>query len=80
MDNKILLERIRKWQEEPVFHQLTCAKDSQHDLLKGEVREEKVVLVCPTCHTVQTYIPDIFFTDGFDEAYDQQKKMLDLLQ
>lgn len=80
MKHDIVLERIRKWQEEPVFHELTCGNDSGHELLKGEVRENKIVLVCPSCEYVQEYIPEMFFADSFDESYNQQKKMLDDLQ
>lgn len=78
-ENETILERIRKWQEEPIFHELTCGNDSTHALLKGELREEKVVLVCPSCAYVQTNIPDMFFSDEFDTAYQFQKNALDSL-
>ena len=79
VDPAIVLERIRKWQEEPVFHELTCWKDSGHELLKGKQEGDKVVLVCPTCGYVQKNIPDMFYRDSFDEAYNYQRKMLDEL-
>lgn len=68
--NEIILERIRKYQEKPVFHPLTCANDSElHQYLKAEIRDDKVVLYCPDCDYEQHYIPEMFVHDEFDEQF-----------
>ena len=77
--NEIVLERIRKYQEEPVFHELTCRVDTCRALLKGIEEKGKVKLHCPKCSHVQENIPSMFYKDGFDEMYRQQKEILDSL-
>jgi uncharacterized Zn finger protein len=80
MDNQILLERINKWQERPALHELTCGNNSyksKHELLKAELKNEKVVLVCPTCGLVQEGIPNIFYHERFDEIYNEQMKIIE---
>lgn len=78
MDIDKILERIRKYQEEPVFHELTCGNDSRHAVLKALLTFERgIILVCPDCDYIQTHIPDMFFHDDFDEFYQQQKKLIE---
>lgn len=76
IEPEVLLERIRKWQEEPVFHELTCGNDSRHELLKPVIEESKVVLICPTCDYKQVHIPKIFYNEDFDEMYQQQLEFM----
>lgn len=80
VDNEILLERIRKWQEEPVFHPLTCGVDSKHALLKGVVEGNKVILLCPDCNYKQSYLPKLFLYDQFDGLYNHQKVFIDSIK
>lgn len=79
LNNQRLLERIRKWQEEPVFHELTCGNDSSHNLLKGKLEDGKVVLICNDCHYKQTYIPELFYSEDFEVMYNEQKKLINSL-
>jgi hypothetical protein len=80
VDNATLLERIRKWQEEPVFHPLTCGVDSKHALLKGVEEEGKIILFCPTCNYKQSYLPKLFLYDQFDGLYNHQKVFIDSIK
>lgn len=77
--NEIVLERIRKYQEEPVFHELTCGTDSCRSVLKGRENEEKIELYCPNCSYIQENVPNLFFQEAFEKAYQQQKDLLDSL-
>lgn len=77
MDLEKVLKRIRLYQENPLFHELTCGNDSNHGTLKGEMIKDKVVLVCPDCDYVQDYIPNFFFNEQFEEEYNRQKELLD---
>lgn len=79
LNNQRLLERIRMWQEEPVFHELTCGNNSNHSLLKGEIESGKVVLICDDCNYKQTYIPELFYSDHFETMYNEQKNLLNSL-
>lgn len=76
MNQTAILERIRKWQEEPVFHELTCGKDSRHEVLKAKVQDGVITLFCPNCDYTQKEIPEMFYYDSFDEMYEQQRKVL----
>jgi hypothetical protein len=49
---------IEKWQNAGVVHELTCRVDSRHVALAPIVLDGKVVLLCPTCKTVQDDIPE----------------------
>lgn len=45
------LRRIERWQTEGFVHPLTCGglNDTCRVDLKGELRDGRVVLVCPSC-------------------------------
>lgn len=74
-----VFQRIKKYQEMPVFHPLTCRIDSMHDWLYPEIRNDELVLVCPTCGYIQhqTSIPHLFFEDDFDKSYEQMLHAFD---
>lgn len=76
---EIILERINIWQRKPVFHQLTCGKDSKHALLEGSISNNKVVLHCPDCEYTQTYIPKLFLSNEFERLYAEQDHLYRLL-
>ena len=68
--NQELLDAIKKYQSCPFVHPLTCGNDSGHDLLKGIVIRDKVVLICPDCEYTQTHIPNFIW-----QAEDIEKAM-----
>lgn len=70
-------KRINLYQENPVFHELTCGNNSKHGTLKAQIIGDKVVLICPDCEYIQTYIPDFFFNDQFEIEYNKQKELMD---
>lgn len=80
MDNEVLSNRIKRYQEYPVSHPLTCGNDSNHQLLRGEIQDGKVVLICADCGYRQEKIPSLFFSERFDEMYDEQKRFLQSLK
>lgn len=50
---------VRAWQDRAEVHPLTCGVDSRHaPLLPALAPDEQVVLVCPTCGYMQTFVPD----------------------
>lgn len=64
MDLVRIKASIERWQANPALHPLTCAVDSNHEVLKPVVEPtndgEYLVLVCPTCGFRQYYIPRVF--------------------
>jgi len=80
MDNNVVLQRIIKFQTEPVFHQLTCGNDSRHEALIAVLTNNKIVLFCKECGYRQEKIPDFFYNEGFDTLYEEQRKMLESLK
>lgn len=58
MDIKSIIEAVDHWQTSGEFHPLTCGNDSRHGLLYAAEQAGKVVLRCPDCDYVQTYIPE----------------------
>ncbi len=58
-----VMAAVRAWQADSRVHPLTCGVDSQgHALLEPEIRDGSVILRCPTCGFVQTYLPDVVIT------------------
>ena len=76
IDNTVLIERVKRFQLEPVFHELTCGEDSSHEVLMPEMVGEKVILKCPTCGYKQNWIPEMFYHKDFDEFYDNQLNII----
>lgn len=68
MERHTLIERIQKWQKDPVLQELTCYNDSSHNLLEASIQEEEVILICPTCNDTQP-IPDFLLGEDFDTMY-----------
>ena len=62
MTNAELLEKLKKHQENPHAHPLTCGKDPCREDLVPQEHDGNVVLVCraPGCGYVQTRIPSFF--------------------
>jgi len=50
-DEKIAI--ITSFQDNPLVHSLTCSVNSLHENLVPKVYIDEVMLVCPTCKTVQ---------------------------
>lgn len=76
---EILLERIKRWQRDPVFHPLTCGTDSRHALLNGKIENGKMELYCPDCDYTQENIPKLFLSDEFDRLYIEQAQLIRLI-
>lgn len=55
-----ILNNIKEYQNNPFIHPLTCLKDSNHEILEPFIESGKIILKCPTCGYVQTYIPEFF--------------------
>ena len=56
-NNAAIIEAVRRWQADPYVHSLTCGNDRCRADLEPEERDGRVVLVCPACGQVQTWIP-----------------------
>lgn len=59
LNNLATIEAIESWQNNSMFHPLTCGVDSRHEVLRGEIRDGEVKLCCPTCGWVQNGIPAV---------------------
>jgi len=59
MTNAQKIANIQAWQNAGYVHELTCGVDSRHEALVPEERDGEVILVCPTCQKVQTFIPPV---------------------
>lgn len=75
MNEEDVKRRITDYQQAVGVNPLTCGNNSQHEKLYPKVLEQGVVLLCPNCKYTQTYIPDLFFDDGF---YDWLRGMKNL--
>jgi len=56
-NNQKIIDSVAALQSREDLHPLTCGKDSRHGLLEAKEVDGKVVLVCPDCDYVQTWIP-----------------------
>jgi hypothetical protein len=61
MTNEEIIKKIDEYQKNEYVHPLTCGKDSNHEVLKGVINDDKVFLICPTCGWVQSCLPRIIF-------------------
>ena len=62
MTNKEIIEAVIHWQTKLPVHQMTCVNDSQnHGILmpREDSETNQVILVCPDCDYVQTWIPEV---------------------
>ena len=66
--NEDIIRIVTKYQNFGMVHELTCASESRHEALVPVERDGKVVLVCPTCQSVQESIPA--FVLGSEEMID----------
>jgi hypothetical protein len=55
--NAEIIRIVEKYQEAGIVHELTCRIDSRHVALAPVVMDGKVVLLCPTCRSIQEHIP-----------------------
>ncbi len=71
LDPEEALRRIEGWQSSGIVHPLTCGglNDTCRVDLKGELRDGKVVLVCPSCGHVQVWVPEYVLSNGIDLAF-----------
>jgi len=70
--NEEIIRIVTKFQNFGMIHELTCAVDSLHAALEPVERDGRVVLVCPTCGTVQERIPDYVLTS--EELIDESNR------
>lgn len=63
-----VINRIRKWQEFPYVHQLTCGRGNCGAVLEPREVSARVVLECPEedCDYTQNWIPDYFMGETFE--------------
>ncbi|MEC0265301.1 hypothetical protein [Paenibacillus anseongense] len=76
MKEEDVKQRIKDYQQAEGVKSLTCGNNSSHEKLYPKVLEQGLVLLCPNCNYTQTYIPDLFFDDGF---YDWLRGMKSLI-
>lgn len=60
--NADIIRIVKKWQEGPLVHEMTCDVDNRHLPLQPVERDGKVVLRCPTCKWTQEHIPEAVLT------------------
>lgn len=74
MTNHEKIERVKKWQNSPFVHALTCRNDSNHALLEPKEVSGKVVLVCENCGYVQKHIPEVVLDFDVQHHEEQMKQ------
>ena len=67
MNNKEIIEKIKKWQNCSFLHPLTCGNDSNHKILIPKETNDKVILICEDCDYTQKFIPNAIFKIDTDE-------------
>lgn len=50
---KEMVAILKKYQNNPYVHPLTCGRDSRHNILIPFEENDKVILKCPDCDYVQ---------------------------
>jgi hypothetical protein len=62
LTNREKVDKIKKYQDCPFVHPLTCGNDSNHSNLKGIILKGEVVLFCPDCDYRQEWVPEIVYS------------------
>lgn len=55
--DEMKIKAVEEWQEDDTTHPLTCAKEGCDSNLEAKEDGGRVVLECPKCHYVQSWIP-----------------------
>lgn len=76
MNQEDVKQRIKDYQQADGVQPLICGLNSKHEKLYPKVLEQGLVLLCPNCNYTQTYIPDLFFDDGFYEWLRGMKRLI----
>lgn len=68
MESKIVLERIKDFQESQFSHPFTCRNDlCSRVTLKGVLKDnDEILLICSECGYSQE-VPEVFFDNDWDE-------------
>lgn len=78
MNNQDKLKAIKEWQESGIVHQCTCKVGGHnHQDLVGKEIEDKIVLVCPDCGTVQQNVPEMIYTAYKNNSIKKTKEMFE---
>ena len=57
--NKRIIKKIKEWQESDYVHQLTCGSGSCNHVILDPIEENDIVILkCPECDYIQTFIPE----------------------
>ena len=79
MTNQEIIEKIRKWQNSPCTHDLTCGYDKcNHISLKAIEEKNIVILKCtnPNCTYTQKHIPECVLDANLEELEKLYNKMI----
>lgn len=55
--NKRILEKVAEWQDFKFIKHLVCNDENCNTKLKAKELNGKVILQCPRCRSIQSYIP-----------------------
>ncbi len=67
MDNFSKIAQINRYQNSMSVHPLTCGFcDERKDLLQPAIKDDQVVLFCPTCKSIQKDVPGIVYEIDID--------------
>lgn len=79
-DNKVIIDRLVRYQSLELVHPLTCGVDSSHQLLTViEKTGGELKLFCEDCSFEQK-LPLMFYEDYMDELISNQEYMQELLK
>lgn len=58
--NKTILEKVKQWQAFPYVKPMVCRNEKCEDCkLKPKETKTRIMLQCPKCKKVQTYVPSV---------------------
>ena len=57
MTNKEIIDLVTRYQQSKFVHPLTCGNDSRHEILVPIEVNNYVILKCPDCEYIQSWIP-----------------------
>lgn len=77
LTNQQIINKVNQWQNAGFVHPMNCRKNSLHQSLIPEERDNKVVLVCRDCDYVQNWIPEgVLLSDYVERIQEELRKTI----
>ena len=68
------LKSLQRWQSDDDLTKFKCRRDENHEILIPFIKEDEVLLKCPTCNTIHRCVYDKAFKLGYLLLLDDERK------